>query len=148
MGGIRFDIEDQVCVEQAFTGAATVSQHSIDTQVAASDFTIGRRSSFLLFPTVNQGAGSTLTAEVIQADDAALTTNVEALGSVSALAANMTKGRFLEVPIPQGTKSRRYVGLRITLTGGTTTITLDAYLMPMDEVAQYKSFPKAYGSSV
>jgi hypothetical protein len=145
---MRFDIENQVSVAQAFTGVATVSTHSIDTQDADADPTIGRRLALLVLPTVAQGAGSTMTVEAIQADDAALTTNVEALGSVQVAAANMQLGDELEVPFPQGTKTRRYLGARVTLTGGTTTITADIYLMPQDEIAKYKSFPKVVDAEV
>lgn len=145
---MRFDLENQLSVAQAFTGAATVSTNSYQKQSAAQDISIGRRMALLVLPTVAQGAGSTMTVEVIQADDAALTSNVEALGSVDVLAANMTLGDQLEVPIPQGTMDKQYLGARVTLTGGTTTITADIYLAPQDEIAQYKSFPKVNNAEV
>lgn len=145
---MRFDIENQLSVEQAFTGAATVSTHSYQKQSAAQDISIGRRLALLVLPTVAQGAGSTMTVEVIQADNAALTSNVEALASVSVAAANMQLGDSLEVPIPQGTMSRQYLGARVTLTGGTTTITADIYLVPQDEIPKFKSFPKVNDATV
>lgn len=138
---MRFDYENQVCRAQAFTGAATVSAHSIDTLSASHDPTIGRRMCMVAMPTVAQGAGSSMTLEVIQADDAALTSNVEALATRSGIQ-SAALGDELEVPIPQGVKTKRYLGLRATLTGGTTTITLDAYYMPQDEQPKYKSFNK------
>lgn len=142
MSGIKHDLENQLSVAQAFTGAATVSTHSYKKQSAAQDISIGRRMCLVVYPTVAQGAGSTGTYEAIQADDAALTTNVESLSSVSAIAANMQLGDFLVIPIPQGVMSRQYIGFRCTLTSGTTTVTADCYLMPEDEVPVYKSFPK------
>jgi len=145
---MRFDVENQLSVAQAFTGAATVSTHSYKKQSAAQDLSIGRRMALLVLPTVAQGAGSTMTVEVIQATDSALTASVDALASVSVLAANMQLGDFLEVPIPQGVMTDQYLGARVTLTGGTTTITADIYLVPQDEIAQYKSFPKAVGALV
>ena len=145
---MRFDVENQLSVAQAFTGAATVSTHSYDTQDADADFTIGRRMALLVLPTVAQGAGSTMTVEVIEATDAALTTSIGVLSSVSVAAADMALGDQLEVPIPQGTKTKRYVGARVTLTGGTTTITVDIYLVPQDEIAKFKSFPKVVSAEV
>lgn len=145
---MRFDVENQVCSVQAFTGSATVSEDSYKKQTAAQDISIGRRMAFLLLPTVSAGAGSTAVIEVIQADDAALTSNVEAVGSVSVLAANFTTSDQVELPIPQGVFDQQYIGLRVTLTGGTTTVTLDAYLMPQDEIAEYKSFPKINDAEV
>ena len=138
---MRFDIENQLSVAQAFTATA-VSTHSYKKQTAAQDISIGRRYAMLVMPTVAAGAGSTHVLEVIQADDAALTVNVEVLGSVSVLAAALIPGSPVEVPVPQGTMSRQYIGFRNTITGGTTTVTLDVYLMPQDEIPEYKSFPK------
>lgn len=139
---MRFDIENQVCVAQAFTGAATVSTHSYMKQSAAQDISIGRRMAFLIQVAVAAGAGSTHTFDLIQADDAALTSNVQVLNSISRTAAQLTKGSEHELPIPQGVLTKQYIGIRNTATGGTTTVTVDAYLVPQDEIAKYKSFPK------
>jgi len=145
---MRFDVENQVCVAQAFTGNATVSDNSIQKGTAAQDISIGRRMAFLCLPVVAQGSGSTMTVEVIQADNAALTSNVQALSSVSVVAAKMQLGDQLEVPIPQGVMTKQFLGLRVTLTGGTTTITLDAYLVPQDEITKFKTFPKVVNVEV
>lgn len=142
MGGLRFDLENQLSEAQAFTGAATVSTHSYEKQTAAQDLSIGRRMALLVMPTVNAGAGSTHVLEAIQADDAALTSNVEVLSAVTVLAANLQKGDEVEIPIPQGVMTKKYLGFRNTATGGVTTVTLDVYLVPQDEIAKYKSFPK------
>jgi hypothetical protein len=148
MGGLRFDIDNQLSEAQAFTGTATVSTHSYEKQTAAQDLSIGRRMALLVMPTVNAGAGSTHTLEAIQADDAALTSNVQVLSSVSVTAANLTKGKEIEIPIPQGVMTKKYLGFRNTATGGTTTVTLDVYLVPQDEIAKYKSFPKINNAAV
>lgn len=143
---MNLDIENQLSVEQAFTGAATVSTNSYQKQSAAQDISIGRRMALLIMAKVAAGAGSTVQIEAIQADDAALTTNVEALNSVSFLAAKVIPGKKLECPIPQGVMTRTYLGARVTITGGTTTATLDIHLLPQDEIDYYKSFPRAVGS--
>lgn len=143
---MRFDIENQLCVAQAFTGAATVSTNSYQKQSAAQDISIGRRMALLIIPTVAAGAGSTHTMECVQADNTALTTNLEVLATSTILAADLTVGSFHELPIPQGVMSRLHLGFRNSSTGGTTTVTLDVYLVPQDEIAKYKSFPKAVTS--
>lgn len=145
---MRFDVENQLSVAQEFTGAATVSTHSYKKQTAAQDLSIGRRMALLVMPTVNAGAGSTHTLEAIQADDAALTSNVEVLSTVTVLAADLVKGKEIEIPIPQGVMDKQYLGFRNSSTGGTTTVTLDVYLVPQDEIAQYKSFPKINDADV
>lgn len=145
---MRFDVENQLSTNQAFTGAATVSTDSYVKQTAAQDLSIGRRMALLVLPTVNAGVGSTVLVEAIQADDAALTSNVNVLGGVSTLAANFIKGKEIEVPIPQGVMSKKYLGARVTITGGTTTASMDIYIVPQDEIALYKSFPKINDAAV
>lgn len=140
--GTRYDIENQLSVAQAFTGAATVSTNSYAKQTAAQDTSIGRRMALLVLPTVSAGAGSTAVIEVITATDAALTTSISSIASVSVLAADLTTADRIEVPIPQGSLAKQYIGARITLTGGTTTVTADIYLMPQDEIAVNKFFTK------
>ena len=63
---MRFDIENQLSVEQAFTGATTVSTNSYQKQTAIQDLSIGRRMALLVLPSVAAGAGSTHTLDVIQ----------------------------------------------------------------------------------
>lgn len=145
---MRFDVENQLCVAQAFTGASTVSSNSYKKQTAAQDLSIGRRVALMLLPTVAAGAGSTHTMEVIQADNAALTSNVEVLASKSIAAAELILGSVHELPIPQGVMDRQYLGFRNSSSGGTTTVTLDVYIVPQDEIAFYKSFPKAVDAEV
>lgn len=135
-----FDAENQLSSAQAFTGAATVSTNSYQKQAAAQDLSIGRRMALLVMATVAAGAGSSVQVEAIQADDAALTVNVLALNSVTFTAAQVIPGAKLEVPIPQGVMTQLYLGARVTITGGTTTATLDIYLVPQDEIPKYKSF--------
>lgn len=145
---MRFDLENQLSVEQAFTGASTVSTHSYKKQSAAQDISIGRRMALLILPSVAAGAGSTSVFEVIEATDAALTAGIVVLGSVSVLAADLELGDQVELPIPQGKMAAQYIGLRCTITGGTTTLTADCYLVPQDEIAQYKSFVKVNDAEV
>lgn len=139
---MRFDIENQLSVEQSFAGGSTVSTHSYKKQTAAQDLSIGRRMALLVLPSADSGDGSTHTLEVIQADDAALTSNVEVLNTVTVDHADLNKGDQVEVPIPQGVMDKQYLGFRHSATGVTTTAELDVYLVPQDEIAEYKSFPK------
>lgn len=145
---MRFDLENQLSVAQAFTGAATVSTNSYKKQSAAQDLSIGRRMALLVIPTVAAGSGSTHTMEAIMATDAALTASITVLSSVSVLAADLALGDSIEVPIPQGVMTKQYLGFRNTSTGGTTTVTLDVYLVPQDEIPYYKSFPKVVDAEV
>lgn len=142
------DVENQVCVAQAFTGAATVSTHSYQKQSAAQDISKGRRMGWLVHVDVAAGAGSTHTMEAVQADNAALTSNLEVLNSQTILAATLVAGYEFLLPIPPDVMTKQFLGFRNTSTGGTTTVTLSVYLIPEDEFAKYKSFPKIVDAAV
>ncbi len=144
---MRFDSQNQLSVAQAFTATA-VSTNSYEKQTAAQDTSIGRLMALLVQPTVAAGAGSTHVLAAIQADDAALTSNVEVLGSVTKLAAVLVPGADVIIPIPQGTMTKKYIGFRNTISGGTTEVTLDVYLVPQDEIPVYKSFPKVVDAEI
>lgn len=144
---MRFDILNQLSVAQAFTATA-VSTNSIDLGAAGVDPSIGRRMAMLVMATVAAGAGSSHVLAAIQADDAALTSNVEVLGSITVAAASLIPGTEFEIPIPQGSITRRYIGFRDTISSGTTTVTLDVYFVPQDEITKYKSFTKVVDAEV
>lgn len=146
--GIRYDLQNQLSVEQDFTGGAEVSTNSYKKQSAAQDISIGRRLALLVLPTTDAGAGSTHVMTAIQADDAALTSNVEVLVTVTKLAADLTTEDVIEIPIPEGSMDKQYIGFRDTVSGGSTTVSLDVYLVPQDEIAKYKSFPKINDAEV
>ena len=145
---MRFDLENQLSAAQAFTGGATVSTNSYKKQSAAQDISIGRRMALLIMATVDAGAGSTHTLECIQASNAALDADVTVLATASVLAATLTTSDIIELPIPERSMSAQYIGFRNTSSGGTTTVTLDVYLVPQDENASYKSFPKVIDAEV
>jgi hypothetical protein len=135
---MRWDKENQLCAAQAFTGAATVSENSYQKQSAAQDISIGRRMALLCIVTTAAGAGSTHDMDCVQADNTALTTNLAVVASVDGiLAATLVAGYVFEIP---------HIGFQNTSTGGTTTVSLDVYLVPQDEIPKYKSFPR--GSNI
>lgn len=145
---MRWDNENQLCSAQAFTGAATVSTNSYQKQSAAQDLSIGRRMALIGIVTTAAGSGSTHTMDVIQADVTALTTNKEVLGTQDIVAADLVKGFVFEMPIPVGVMDRTHIGFQNTSTGGTTTVSLDVYLVPADEIPKYKSFVKQVDADV
>lgn len=150
---MRFDVQNQLSAAQAFTGAATVSTNSYQIANYSAvgnkpDISIGRRMSLLVMVTVAAGAGSTHTMEAISATDAALTGSVTSLVSASILAATLTAGYAFELTIPQGSINQLFLGFRNTATGGTTTVTLDVYLVPSDEIPKFKTFPKVVDAVV
>lgn len=148
---MRFDIANQLSAAQAFTGATTVSTNSYDIGTYggnAPDPSIGRMMAVLVLVTVAAGAGSTQTFDVITSSAADLGTAPSKLVTVIALAAALPAGQALVLPIPQGSIAKRYLGYQNGSSGGTTTITCDAYYMPLDEIPKYKSFIKVVDAAV
>ena len=149
---MRFDIGNQLSAAQAFTGANTVSTNSYDLGTYsgnAPDPSIGRLMAILVLVTVAAGAGSTHEFDAIMATSADLATSATVLvARTGLLAASLGAGQALILPIPQGTVSKRYLGYQNSSSGGTTTITCDAYYMPLDEIPKYKSFIKVVDAVV
>lgn len=148
---MRFDIANQLSAAQAFTGATTVSTNSYDLGTYggnAPDPSIGRMMAILVLVTVAAGAGSTHTFDAIQSTAAALNASVDTLVTVVKLAAALPAAQAVVLPIPQGSISKRYLGYQNGSAGGTTTITCDAYYMPLDEIPKYKSFIKVVDAAV
>lgn len=150
---MRFDVENQLSVAQAFTGGATVSTNSYGISNYAAvgnkpDMSIGRRMALLGIVTTSAGAGSTHTMDAIQADDAALTSNVAVLSTLTIVAATLVKGYAFDIPLPNGSINQLFLGFRNTSTGGTTTVSLDVYLVPEDEIPKFKSFSKVVDAKV
>ncbi len=145
---MRFDIENQLSAAQAFTGATTASTNSYQKQSASQNLSIGRRMAVLLIVTTAAGAGSTHVFDSIQSTVTALSAP-DILGTITVLAAALTVGAVFELPFPQGTAMNKlHIGYQNTSTGGTTTVSMDAYLVPQDEIPQYQSFPKAVDALV
>ena len=149
MSAIRFDVENQLSDKQNFTSVAAVSTHSYKKQTAEQDISIGRRMALLVLPTTDASTGDSVVIEAIQADNAALSSGVQALASVTVAAAEFVKGKEIEVPFPQGTMNKQFLGARVKVTGaGDKTASADIYLVPQDEIAKYKTFPKVNHAEV
>lgn len=145
---MRFDVQNELSASQAFTGSATVSTNAYEKQSAAQDLSIGRRMAVVVFFEAT-GAGTTHTLQAIQADNAALTSNKEVLAEVTKTTAQVVLGEPVEIVFPQGSMTRQYLGFQHSASGGTTTATISAYLMPQDEQAlTYKSYPKVVDAEV
>lgn len=147
MSGIAFDVENELSSQQAFTGAATVSTNSYQKQSAAQDIGIGRRMAILVYFHA-AGAGTTHTLEAIESTASALNAGVNVLNSVDVATSALPDNMFVEVPIPGNKMSEQYLGFRHSATGGTTTATISAWLVPQDEIPQFKTFTKINDADV
>jgi hypothetical protein len=150
---MRFDANLQVSSAQAYTTGSAVSTDSIK-KPTNKDMSLGQRMCFGFMCTV-AAAGSVVATsyllEAIGADDAALTSNVVSLGSLSVLGSQMVAGAVFEVPIVPGGAAKQYIGTRVVTTGGTLpTVSLSAFLGAEGDFqgAKFKSFPKAVDNQV
>ncbi|MCU0701850.1 MAG: hypothetical protein MUC96_35550 [Myxococcaceae bacterium] len=121
---------------QSIAAAAgnVVSTNSFDNraaQVAPGGFGTIRRDLFRggmlriliqLINAVTSGGAATVTFQLVQADNEALTTNVEVLASTRAFTlAELTAGRRIGLELPSSGLTRRWFGLRYVIATATTT---------------------------
>lgn len=104
--------------KQAITATAVSTDSVIMTGLTGLSRSRHLRAFAQVETALTGGAATGLTVEMIQADNAALTTNVESLGSTGVIAAaNLGAGRRLvDQPMPSVTKP--YFGFRYTAAGG------------------------------
>jgi len=76
---------------------------------------------------------------IVEDDAADLGTNTNIV-DVTIAAAKLTAGKIIVIPIPAGLWTKRYLGMEYTLGGSTPTITVSAYLQPLNMVQQDKSY--------
>jgi len=109
---------------QAF-GAAAVSTDSIDLSNVTPKRQIGTGEAmgFGVAITTAGTVAATL-MEVISATDAALTAGILVHSSRSIPLAETVLGALFFLPIPQGTPTQRFLGVRFTTAGGTISATV------------------------
>jgi hypothetical protein len=124
------DALTQVSDAQAVVAAA-VSTNSIDFGAATPvwDFTRGEEMGFGVAIDVAV-SGTTFKTEIISATDAALTAGILVHETYDRFAADFPAGSKHFIAIPVGAALQRFVGLRYTVTGGATTVTVTAALIP------------------
>lgn len=150
MSTTRYDKQDQVMSAQVLTVTA-VSSDSKDMTAANIDLSVNARLGYEIIAVTDAAGTAVATSylfEAIQADDAALTTNVEVIGSTGAITGSTIKKRqAIPLDIRKGAMTKRYQGVRVTPTGGTSpTITLDAYFgVNIDEVKSFKPVARPSG---
>lgn len=144
---MMFDKQNELSSAQAFTGSATVSTNSYQKGSAAQDIGIGRRMALLVYFGA-AGAGTTHTLDAVMADNAALTSNLVVLNTVSIATSALPTDMHVEIPIPAYAMTKQFLGFRHAASGGTTTATITCWLVPQDEISKYKSFPKVVDAEV
>jgi hypothetical protein len=132
---------------QAF-GAAAVSTNSIDlgaTSVSPNARQIGTGEPMGFgFTVTTAGTVADSVVEIISATDAALTAGIisHVTRTLTPVASNVA-GRAEFIPLPVGTPTQRYLGIRVTTAGGTISGT--AWLTTHSLFSLLaKAYPKSY----
>jgi len=130
---------------QALTGtSAIVSTNTIDlgNPSVQRDIGAGTPLRFAVgFDVAMGGTTPAITTEVIQSANADLS-SPDVIGSSGSQAA-VAAGKIHEISVDPGRVTKRYLGLRYTMTGTTPTATVTASLLPANMISA--SVPKAYG---
>jgi len=111
--------KELLCSEkQAITGTAVSTDSILMTGNLGADRTRNLRAIAQIETAISGGTGTSLTAELISADNAALTTNVTSLYSSGAVlsAALLAGVRLIDIPMPK--VSQAYLGFRYTRATG------------------------------
>lgn len=139
---------------QAFLGASPGNgANAYDTRNAAADPSIGARLAILFYPrgTIVAGGATSFQFRAIQSAASNLGTpdvlaQVEMTNAViNAIAASKTNN-WIEIPIPQGVITKRWVGVQVAPAGspsGTSNVDGFAYIVQQKDVPYFKTFPKA-----
>lgn len=141
---MQMDFQNELFAKQAVTTAA-VKSDAYDLTSAGHDPSIGDQISGLIAVTTAAGGAVVATSyklDVIQAADSSFTTP-DVLASVTYAGSTFTKDKKYEIPVPQGVITKRYIGLQITPTGGTTpTLSVSGYIVPSREIPVNTNFTK------
>ncbi|MGH2612058.1 MAG: hypothetical protein ACRDFB_03290 [Rhabdochlamydiaceae bacterium] len=132
------------------TATTTLSDFSVDQQAAKRHSENGEPIGFSIFPTsLVIDSNETYEFQVVQADDGALTTNKEVIGTSGALTGTQVQAIANQngqvfVGINPNVLTREFIGLQVVtvVNSGAISITIDAYL-GMQSLASQVQFPAA-----
>lgn len=137
---------------QALTGTvAIVSTNTYDAgnPTVKRDIGVGEPVNLVVSVDVTPaGTTPTLQVELLQSANADLSSPDVIAGSGVLAAASYPAGTILELPVPAGRITKRYIGARYTQTGTTPTVTVTAFLQPQNMSSQAKPQHYAKGYAV
>lgn len=136
----------KISAAQALTATA-LSTSSIDGGSEIRQLGAGEPMGFALTTDVaadHTTGDETYQVDLVEADDAALTTNLVVIESRILLFSELTAGAKHWIPMPVGRPKRRFFGLRYTLGGTTPTWTATAEFMPQ---SMFSIDPKHYAKN-
>lgn len=108
------------------------STYALDMGAAAPDIGAGQTLYVVIGvpEAFTSGGSATVQFHVIDEEDTTLDDSSVILVETRAIAyTTLTQGKIIVIPLPVGIMTQRYLGLRVTIAGATTTAgTIDAHL--------------------
>ncbi len=123
------DFKLALSTSQAVTADAD-SEYYLDTELTYPGWQKGQPAAIYVTIEAVTTAGTGISFEVVHKTSEPTTADAQ-LCSVTALAANLTKGSQIVIPLPQGIELLRYVRLYYNITAGTESYTISAYFGPL-----------------
>lgn len=142
LGALGLDLETMVSRAQVVDNATELSTHAVKylDYDKSPDIASQKICAFVIPKSAVVGTNSMQIA-VVQADNAALTTNLEVL-ALSPAALALKEDVPVVVDVPEGSISKQYVGIRYTFGG--TSVTVDAWIALQKSVALNPYFPNPF----
>jgi hypothetical protein len=141
---MKVDAQLQFSDDQALT--ATANSTNIVDLGADNNIGIGQAMGVLIIVKVaadNTTTNETYTVTVTTDDNAAFSSETT-LVAATTLAAGSAIGTRIIIPIAPNATAERYLRLTYTLGGTTPTVTLDAWLTPIDLIPHQQYFARGY----
>ena len=142
------DKQNQLSDSQAFTIDA-VSTNTIDCGNPTPKNDIGSGEPMCIAVNVEVAAtgGGSYEFQAIQSANANLSSE-DVLASVFPAEATLAAGYTFMIPIPAGSVSKRYIGMKFNNVSGTTGVTVSAHLIPVSHFQNSKPYAKNYTITV
>ena len=138
----HLDLETMVSRSQVIDNATELSTHAVRYLdfTKSPDIASQKICAFVIPKSAVVGTNSMQIA-VVQADDAALTTNLEVL-ALSPAAMVLEEGKPVVVDVPEASVTKEYVGIRYTFGG--TSVTVDSWIALQNSVTANPYFPNPF----
>ena len=139
------DAQTQICSTQAFTANA-VSENTYDSGAAGNDITEGEPMGLGIDVTVAADATTgdeTYEFQAIQSAAADLS-SPDVLALIRPARVDLTVGKRLVLPLPPGSKTKRYLGLNVNVGGTTPSITINTFIAPLSFLGGWKAYADGF----
>lgn len=136
------DKQNQLSDSQAFTVDA-YSTNTIDcgNPTPKNDIGAGEPMCIAVNVKVAGAGGGSYEFQAIQSANANLSSE-DILASVFPTEAQLAVGYTFAIPIPQGSVTKRYIGMKFNNVSGTTGVTVSAHLIPVSHFQNSKPYAK------